>query len=110
MLILIFLLSVAILYIFEISLGTIFIFTKAAGGTGFKELIQWSVMKEALDSSNLFFYAVMTCTDLILNTFIFPIWVIGVTLLYFDLRVRKEGFDLELQVNAPDAVAARIQG
>ena len=97
------LLGVAILYIFEISLGTIFILTKMAGETGFKELIQWSVMKEELGSSNLLFYAIMTCTDLILSAFIFPIWVIGVTLLYFDLRIRKEGFDLEIQVGG-DAV------
>ena len=94
--VLIFLLSVAILYIFEISLGTIFILTKVAGGTDFKELIQWSVMEEDLGSSNLIFYAIMTCADLLLKTLIFPIWVIGIVLLYFDLRIRKEGFDLEM--------------
>ena len=99
MLILILLLSVAILYIFEISLGMIFILTKMAGGTGFKELIQWSVMEADLGSSNLLFYAIMTCTDLILSAFIFPIWVIGVTLLYFDQRIRKEGFDITIQAD-----------
>ena len=104
MLILILLLSVAILYIFEISLGTIFILTKMAGGTDFKELIQWSVMEEELGSSNLLFYAIMTCADLVLKTFIFPIWVIGITLLYLDLRIRKEGFDLEMQVNSTAAM------
>lgn len=99
LLVLILLLSVAILYIFEISLGSIFILAKAAGGTDFKELIQWSVMEEDLGSSNLIFYAIMTCTDLILKTLIFPIWVIGIVLLYFDLRIRKEGFDIEMQAN-----------
>ena len=103
MFILILLLSVAILYIFEISLGTIFILTNMAGGTDFKELIQWSVMEADLGSSNLLFYAIMTCTDLILSTFIFPIWVIGVTLLYFDLRIRKEGFDIEIQADSSTA-------
>ena len=98
-LVLILLLSVAIHYIFEISLGTIFILTKMAGGIDFKELIQWSVMEEDLSSSNLIFYAVMTCTDLILKTLIFPIWVIGIVLLYFDLRIRKERFDIEVQVD-----------
>ena len=105
MFILILLLSVAILYIFEISLGTIFILTKMAGGTDFKELIQWSVLAEDLGSSNLIFYAIMTCTNLILSAFIFPIWVIGITLLYFDLRIRKEGFDLEMQVNSRTAMS-----
>ena len=99
MLILILLLSVAILYIFEISLGAIFILAKAAGGTDFKTLIQWSVMETDLGSSNLIFYAIMTCTNLILKTLIFPIWVIGITLLYFDLRIRKEGLDIEMQAN-----------
>ena len=103
LLVLILLLSVAILYIFEISLGTIFILTEVAGGTDFKELIQWSVMEEDLGSSNLIFYAIMTCTDLILKTLIFPIWVIGIVLLYFDLRIRKEGFDIEIQADSSTA-------
>ena len=32
------------------------------------------------------------------ETFTLPIYAIGVTLLYFDLRIRKEGFDIEMQV------------
>lgn len=28
-----------------------------------------------------------------------PIWAIGPTLLYFDLRIRKEGFDIEMRVH-----------
>ena len=102
-LILILLLSVAILHIFEISFGMIFILTKMGGGTDFKELIQWSVMETELGSSNLLFYAIMTCTDLILSAIIFPIWVIGVTLLYLDLRIRKEGFDIEIQADRSTA-------
>jgi len=55
------------------------------------------------------FYAIMTCTDLILKTLIFPIWVIGIVLLYFDLRIRKEGFDIEIQVNSPDAMSIQVE-
>lgn len=29
-----------------------------------------------------------------------PIWAIGPTLLYFDLRIRKEGFDIEMRVHS----------
>lgn len=29
-----------------------------------------------------------------------PIWAIGPTLLYFDLRIRKEGFDIEMQIHS----------
>lgn len=98
-LVLILLLSTTIYYIFQISLGSIFILLKMAGETDLKELIQWSIMETDLGSSNLLFYAIMTCTDLILRTLTAPIWVIGITLLYFDLRIRKEGFDIETQVN-----------
>ena len=98
-LVLILLLSAAIHYILEISLGIIFVLAKAAGGTDLKTVIQWAVMETELDSGSLLFYAIMTSTDLILKTFIFPIWVIGIVLLYFDQRIRKEGFDIEIQTN-----------
>ena len=96
-LVLILMLSAAIHYILQLSLGLILILTKLAGATDFKDLFQWSIMETGLDSSNIFFYAVMTCTDLVLSTLTAPIWVIGITLLYFDLRIRKEGFDIEIQ-------------
>ena len=32
------------------------------------------------------------------DAFTLPIYAIGVTLLYFDLRIRQEGFDIEMQV------------
>lgn len=96
---LILMLSAAIHYILEFSLGVILILTKLAGATNLEDLFQWSVMETDFDSSNLLFYAIMTCADLMLRTLTAPIWVIGVTLLYFDLRIRKEGFDIELQAN-----------
>ncbi len=108
-LVLILLLSAAIHYIFEISLGIIFVLAKSAGGTDLKTIIQWSVMETELGSGSLFFYAIMTTTDLILKTFIFPIWVIGITLLYFDQRIRKEGFDLERQVDNTAAMHIQAQ-
>ena len=103
MFVLILLLSAAIHYILEISLGTIFVLAKVAGGTDLKTIIQWAVMETELGSGSLLFYAIMTSTDLILKTFIFPIWIIGITLLYFDQRIRKEGFDLEIQVDSSTA-------
>ena len=96
---LILMLSAAIHYILELSLGLILILSKLAGSTNLKDLLQWAIMETDLDSSNLFFYAVMTCADLVLRTLTAPIWVIGVTLLYFDLRIRKEGFDIERQAD-----------
>lgn len=99
MLILILLSSYAVRLIFQISLGTIFIFTNLAGNTDLRGIIEWAILEKVLDSSNYFFYVIMTCSDLILKALVLPIWVIGVTILYFDRRIRKESSDIELTAN-----------
>lgn len=43
-------------------------------------------------------YAIWSCLDLAMTCLILPIGVIGVTLVYFDRRIRKEGFDIEMRV------------
>ncbi len=98
MLILIILSSYAIAVIFKVSLGFIFIFAKFAGNTDLRSIIEWSVMEKVLDTSNFFFYVIMTGSDLILKALVLPIWVIGTTLLYFDRRIRKESPDIEINV------------
>ena len=42
------------------------------------------------------FKALMYVINLGADTITMPIWVIGSTLLYFDQRIRKEGFDIEM--------------
>ena len=103
--ILILLLSSAIHHIFEISLGLILSLTELTDDTTPTNIIQWSILEEPLNSSSPF-YAIMTCIDLLLRTFIVPIWVIGITLLYFDLRIRKEEFDIETQIDNGITVAS----
>ena len=103
-LILILLTSYAIAVIFKVSLGFIFIFTKFAGNTDLRSIIEWSIMEKVLDTSNFFFYVIMTCADLILKALVLPIWVIGVTILYFDRRIRKEGSDSELTASTGENV------
>ena len=103
-LILILLASYAIAIIFKLSLGFILIFTKLAGNTDLRNIVKWSILETVLDSDNFLFYAIMTCIDLIMTALVFPIWVIGVTLLYFDRRVRKEGYDIQLTANNPIAI------
>jgi hypothetical protein len=39
------------------------------------------------------------------NTFLGPIWATGVTLFYYDQRVRKEGFDIEWMMQAAGMTA-----
>lgn len=88
--------SYAVQLIFQISIGTIFIFTKFAGDTDLRGIIEWAILDSVLDSRSYVFYATMTCIKLILSSLVLPIWVIGVTILYFDRRTRKESSDAEL--------------
>lgn len=37
-----------------------------------------------------------------------PLLMVGLVLLYLDLRVRKKGFDLQMMMSAVDAQAARV--
>lgn len=93
--ILISLASHAIQYIFEFSVGAMFILLDFAGGTDLRAIFEWSILQNVLDSNNFVFYITMISSKLILNSLIIPIWVIGVVLLYFDRKIRKEGYDLE---------------
>ena len=52
----------------------------------------------SLDS--LIMYIVHLCAE----AFTFPIYGIGITLLYYDLRIRKEGFDIEMRVRNAEAL------
>jgi hypothetical protein len=49
------------------------------------------------------------------NSFLGPIWATGITLFYYDQRVRKEGYDIEWMMQAagltvPEPAAAQDQG
>ena len=92
-------LGAAIGVIFKVSVVCILVLTNIAGETDFIGIIRWAIMESTIDSSNLPFYAIMTCTDLVVSTLTFPIWIIGNTLLYFDLRIRKDRSDIEIQAN-----------
>ena len=84
-------LSGAISIIFKTSVVCILVLTNVADQTGLKDIIQWAITAGTIDKSNLRFYTIMMCTHFVVSTLTFPIWVIGSTLLYFDLRIRKEG-------------------
>ena len=95
-----FILSGAISVIFKVSVVCILVLTNIAGETDFMGIIRWATTENAIDSSNLPFYAIMKCADLVVDTLTFPIWIIGNTLLYLDLRIRKDRSDIEIQVNS----------
>lgn len=91
-------LSFAIQRIVVITIGFILMLTKVMGETTSMDILKWMV-RYSFESSNPLFYTIMWWINRIVGSFIFPIWIIGITLLYFDLRIRKEGFDIEIQAN-----------
>ena len=44
------------------------------------------------------YYIIYTISSTIIAGIVMPISIVGSALLYFDLRIRKEGFDIEMQV------------
>lgn len=96
--------SIAIRYIFESSIGMILIIANLSGGTDFMSLINSSILNKVLDTGSYPFYVIMICSQMLLKSLVLPIWVIGVVLLYFDRRVRKEGYDIEITANDPEII------
>ena len=91
-------LSAAITLIVVGMIGFILILTTGTGEPMPTDILKWTVIYDIIDSSNPLFYVIMVWF-IIIGTLVFPIWVIGITLLYFDLRIRKEGFNIEIQVD-----------
>ncbi|MCG9133330.1 hypothetical protein J5I95_16775 [Candidatus Poribacteria bacterium] len=94
----IFLLSVAIGFILRTVFAFLLVLIGLEGVGNFRETVQWMVLWELPTklSELRLSYALMYLINLGIDTFTMPIWVIGFTRLYFDQRIRKEGFDIEV--------------
>ena len=94
----IFILSFAIGFILRTVFATLLVFSGLEGVGNFSETVQWMALWELpTELSELrLSYALMYLIKLGIDTFTMPIWVIGFVLLYFDQRIRKEGFDIEV--------------
>lgn len=97
----IFLLEISIYYILGGSLGVVFALLGILQEGSLMEVIgnllrlkYVDIRPTSLDS--LIMYIVYLGWD----AFTLPIYAIGITLLYYDLRIRKEGFDLEMRVRS----------
>ncbi len=94
----IFLLYIGIGFIFRFSLGISLTFTGLTNMTNLMQefnslmFIRPPVIQGELSLSNIVLYLIYLSVD----TITMPIWIIGATLLYFDQRIRKEGFDIEI--------------
>ena len=90
--------SFAIRRILQITIKFILILLKVEGAKVDMDTIRGMIMYVPIDTDTLF-YTLTIWSNQIVSAFIFPIWVIGITLLYFDLRIRKERFDSEIQAD-----------
>ncbi len=97
MLLAIFLFGELVHMILEISIGFILILTNLVGEIGFIDIIEWGLLSEPFENSTPFFYTILIVIHLCVFAISYPIWIIGITLLYFNQRIRKEGFDIETQ-------------
>ncbi len=104
MLLAILLLSTVVHAIIEISIGFILIATNLVSEVDFIDILQWGLFGESFESSTPLFHAILIVIHLVVYAISFPIWIIGITLLYFNQRIRKEGFDIEMQIPQPNTV------
>ena len=104
----IFLLSTMVHVIIEISIGFILIATNLVSEVDFIDILEWGLLGGSFVGVTPFFYAISIVIHLVVFAISFAIWIIGITLLYFNQRIRKEGFDIEMQVPQPTAVESDL--
>ncbi len=94
----IFFLHFTIGLICRVALGGLLSLTGFVGVMEFLRTIQWTPLLQLLinESEVSPSYILMFLINLGVDIFTMPIWVIGGTLLYFNQRIRKEGFDIEM--------------
>ena len=98
----IFLLSTMIHAIIEISIGLILVATNLVSEIDFIDVFEWGLFGTSLKNSTPLFHAISIVIHLVVHAISFAIWIIGVTLLYFNQRIRKEAFDIEMQNPQPN--------
>lgn len=103
MLLAIFLLSTVVHAVIEISIGFILVATNLVNEVDFIDILEWGLFGGSFEGVTLFFHAISIVIHLAVYAISFPIWIIGITLLYFNQRIRIEGFDIEMQVPQPNA-------
>ena len=92
------LLHFSINLIFRIAFGTLLTLTGLAEVTEFFATVQWMTVFQLPTRVDEFHLvtALMYVINSGIDALTMPIWVIGCTLLYFNQRIRREGFDIEV--------------
>ena len=80
------------------------IFSPPTGGDGdLAELWRQIFLPQLTTWKELIAYSIQTCINLAITCLMLPVGFIGVTLVYFDRRIRKEGFDIEIRMTGEEA-------
>ena len=95
----IFLLAFMIQTILQFSLLFGFGLTQVISGEGgLLQMFQRLFVPELTTWDGLVNYIIQSFINYVVNSLMLPVGIIGSTLLYFDQRIRKEGFDIEMRV------------
>ncbi len=95
----IFLLAFMIQTILQVSLLFGFGLTQVISGEeGLLKMFQQLFVPELTTWDGLVNYIIQSFINSVVTGLILPVGIIGSTLLYFDQRIRKEGFDIEMRV------------
>ena len=93
------LLTFMIQTILQFSLLFVFGLTQAISGEeGLLKMFQQLFAPELTTWDGLVNYIIQSFTNNVVSSLMLPVGIIGSTLLYFDQRIRKEGFDIEMRV------------
>ena len=92
------LLHLAVGIIVRIAIGSLLNLTGFIDVMEFLRTTQWTTLLQLLINKPeaSFSYVLVFLINLGIDIFTMPIWVIGVAVLYFNQRIRKEGFDIEM--------------
>ena len=95
----------AILFIISFSVFT----EEISAEEGLWEMFRRMFAPELTAWNGLVTYVIQSCINYFVTSLMLPLTVIGSTLLYFDQRIRKEGFDVEMDVtNGGDSASGSI--
>ena len=90
--------------ILQFSLLFVLGLSQAIGGDGdLVEILRQMFMPQLTTWEELIAYSIRHFVSLAITCLMLPVGFIGVTLVYFDRRIRKEGFDIEMRVTSEGA-------
>ena len=98
------LLWVMLSFILKSTVGFVLILTGVTESVNLQEMLRRMVIPPSPAEVGVLSYAIAAFTDSVAAILTLPILNIGSMLLYFDLRIRKEGFDIEMMVNTRESL------